>query len=129
MNKITKQEIYEIIEQYNSLSVIPKGIRKYSETHIFDENQTVLWNMQKTTEHNELYEKTRKKLRQHKVQLFTNFHTSLTSYIQQETGLSFEKADFIYEYLYNEYSVCGFGEMLYNIDKIIELVNFVREAS
>ena len=56
MTQIEWNDIQSEYDAMNAMSCVPNGIRKVRADHVFDENQSVLWNRQQIEDNNRRYQ-------------------------------------------------------------------------
>lgn len=114
------ENLYGIAEEYLNFSCRPKN-PKYKVGHVINENKSVKWNREEVERLNKKHEDEVKELNRQKNLLHTNLVNSIKEYIISETNVSKERAEKIYNYLYQEYCSYGLKESLTHLDDLLEL--------
>lgn len=121
---VSYNEVYQNIENnvYSDEGYEPEYEITYYSDHIFDLDQSVVWNREKVLEENEKIElrnleKSRDSI-SYNVSLLTDLHNYLTEY----EGFTYKQADAILSYA-NHLQTVYSASILHNIKTIIEIVS------
>lgn len=118
---ITLENLYDKAHEYENFCCKPAHCRKYKIGTIFDEEKSVKWNREEVERKNFEFENAVKQLNREKNLLYTELISMVSSYIIVETGVSVEKSEKIWNYLYSNYHAYGLAECLNHLDELLEL--------
>lgn len=123
---MTQTEWADIQSEYdamNSTSCVPCGIRKVRADHVFDENQSVLWNRKQVEDNNRRFQEEVARLNTEKNKQRDAIHERIYKAIQDEVGhgLSRKKAMVLWSCAYQEGHAYGIREVKSHLDKLMEL--------
>lgn len=118
---ITLENLYDKAYKYENFSCKPAYCRKYKIGTIFDEEKSVKWNREEVERKNFEFENAVKQLNREKNLLYTELISMINSYITVETGVSVERSEKIWNYLYSNYHAYGLAECLNHLDELLEL--------
>ena len=94
MTQIEWNNIQSEYDAMSAMSCVPSGIRKVRADHVFDENQSVLWNRRQVEDNNRRYQEEVARLNTEKNKRRDAIHEKIYAAIQSEVGhgLSRKKA-------------------------------------
>ena len=100
---------------------VPK-FRRYPVGYIFDETQSVVWNREEVIRRNEEYVQAKKLNREREHNMDVLFSSDLREALKTDYGFSSAQAEFIYQNAYEEGHANGYYEVLYEAEKLADLV-------
>lgn len=132
MNKTRVKDWYEIqsdFERMQGMSCVPVSLRKVSQNHIFDENQSVIWNRKKVEENNAAYRAEVARLNTAKNKARDEVYEDIYRAIQSEIGhgLTRTGAMKIWNYVFEKGHSSGFYSIKDYLDDVLTLVSEVLE--
>lgn len=113
-------KLHDMANEYNNFSCKPKN-KKYKIGEIIDEDKSVRWNREEVDRRNKLREEEVKRLNTQKNKMLLEWIDAVKLYIIEETNVKKDKADKIYNYLYENYHSYGLSEVLANMDELLDL--------
>lgn len=113
-------KLCDMANEYINFSCKPKN-RKYKVGEIIDEDKTVRWNREEVERRNKSHEEEVKELNRKKNEMLFRWVDAVKLYIIEETKVKKDKADEIYNYLYEKYHSYGLLEVLANMDELLDL--------
>lgn len=121
--KITMDDIRCLIENsrtsYNRYNVeaVRLNIKKWPEGYVVDEEQSVKWNREQVTAHNEEVDKAKKKYYSDLRAGYNNFCTDLKQAIQNDYNFTESQAAIIMAHLHND----SMSDDLYRAEELCEI--------
>lgn len=113
-------KLCEMAREYTNFSCKPKE-RKYKIGEVFDDDKSVRWNREEVERRNKLHDEEVKRLNMQKNKMLLEWTDAVKLYIIKETKVKKDKADEIYNYLYEKYHSYGLLEVLANMDELLDL--------
>lgn len=119
--------IEDIIKAYREADATPfrTSLTKYSEGHIFDEDQSVRWNKEEVARKNAEYEADDKRCKKLRNDAYNKATELAVQYVIQETGLTAEKASILFSFVWDNCYSCS-CDLFNKLDELIELYNKLR---
>lgn len=123
MTQIEWNNIQSEYDAMSAMSCVSSGIRKVRADHVFDENQSVLWNRQQVEDNNRRYQEEVARLNTEKNKRRDAIHEKIYAAIQSEVGhgLSRKKAMVLWNMAYDEGHAYGIREIKSYLDELMEL--------
>ena len=123
---MTQIEWADIQSEYDAMaqmSCVPTGIHKVRADHVFDENQSVLWNRQQVEDNNRRFHEEVPRLNTEKNKRRDAIHERIYKVIQDEVGhsLSRKKAMALWNLAYEKGHAYGIQEIKAHLDELMEL--------
>lgn len=123
MTQIEWNDIQSEYDAMNAMPCVPSGIRKVRADHVFDENQSVLWNRQQVEDNNRRYKEEVARLNTEKNKRRDAIYEKIYAAIQSEVGhrLSRKKAMALWNLAYEYGHAYGIHEIKIHLDELMEL--------
>ena len=116
---MTMDDLRRIAQAYENVSI--PCLKKYKTDAIIDENKSVKWNREQVKQLNDLYYDELQKARYCKNVYYQTFRDATLNYIVDETSVTSEKANKIFEFVRIEKESNGYDEMLNFLDEVLDL--------
>ena len=97
-------------------------IRRYPDDHVFDETKSVVWHREEVIRRNEEYVQAKKLNREREHNMDILFSSDLREALKTDYGFSSAQVEFIYQNAYEEGHANGYYEVLYEAEKLADLV-------
>lgn len=124
-------EIRSEYEAMQRMSCVPTEIHKVKVGHVFDENQSVLWNRQQVENNNRKYQEEVSRLNTERNKRRDAIHEAIYSAIQNEVGhnLPIKKAKVLWDFAYEKGHTYGIQEIMSHLYEIMELVSLMLDEA
>ncbi len=131
MTQMKWNEIQSEYEAMQRMSCVPAEIHKVKVGHVFDENQSVLWNRQQVEDNNRRYQEEVSRLNTEKNMRRDAIHKIIYQAIQSEVGhnLSVRKAKALWDFAYEKGHAYGIQEIMSRLEEIMELVALMLDET
>jgi hypothetical protein len=123
MTPIDWIDIQSEYHEMERMSCVPAGIRKVRADHVFDENQSVLWNRKQVEDNNQRFQEEVARLNTEKNKRRDAIYEKIYKAIQDEVGhgLTRKKAVVLWNLAYERGHAYGIKEVKSYLDELMEL--------
>ena len=99
-----------------------KHFKKYSENHVFDEEQSIKWNREQVQIKNQEALEYSRKYREEVNRLNTLLTEDIIKAMMIEYNINEIQAKYVYDYTYSEYHSSGINDVINYLDDILRLI-------
>lgn len=117
--QMTRNGEFENKVPYPNTSFLKEG-------DVFDEEKSVRWNKEQVTIYNDGIKNQRKEYKRGETEAHKLFTNSLISAIMNDTGLSLEKAEIIYEKAYSDGHSGGYEDIISYAVELCDLLSKIK---
>lgn len=109
-----RERIREISAQIDTLFAErrKRQTKHYPATHVFDENKSVLWNLEEVERQNREIDEQNRSFNSKVSTLEQGVNSAILEYIQDEFGLNVDVAQIVFDKAYDDGHASGFEEVL-----------------
>jgi hypothetical protein len=112
--------VVENLEKAHSMPYIAEG-KRYLPDHIFDENESVIWNKNEVVKRNKQRDELTKKIREDRSFAIANAEADVLTYIKERGGFSDKVCNNIYSYAWDMGHSSGVREVMQYVDDLIDV--------